>query len=202
MNHASAAVEVRVPPALLSARVAELGADITAAYRGTEPLLVTVLHGGAVFLADLVRAVRLPLMVDFLALSRYGSGRRARILKDLDLDITGRHVLLVEDIVDTGLTLAYLLQALAVRRPASLRVCTLLDRRVRRIAEVPLDFVGFEVGDEFLVGYGLDLDGHLRHVPAILAVRDLDAVRGAPEAAVRAALAALPATLRWPPPHS
>lgn len=182
-------VQVRIPPAILRGRVAEIGADITSAYRGTEPLLVSLLHGSAVFLADLVRHIPLPLAVDFLAISKYGDGGRARIVKDLDTDIRDRHVLIVEDVVDTGLRLAYLLQVLAMRSPASLRVCALLDRRVRRIAELPIDWVGFEVGDEFLVGYGLDLDGRLRHVPAVLAVTDPEALAAAPEATVAAALA-------------
>lgn len=182
-------LEVRIPPDLLRARVAELGADITDAYRGTQPLLLSRLHGSAVFLADLVREVPLALTVDFLAITRYEQGgRRARIVKDLDVDIRDRHVLIVEDIVDTGLRLGYLLQVLAMRSPASLRICAFLDRRVRRIAELPLDWVGFEVGDEYLVGYGLDLDGRLRHVPAVLAVHDRDAIAADPEGAVAAAL--------------
>lgn len=183
-------VDVRITPGELRNRVAEIGADIAAAYRGTEPLLVSLLHGSAVFLADLVRHVPLALSVDFLAISRYGDGEgRARIVKDLDADIRDRHVLIIEDIVDTGLRLGYLLQVLAMRSPASLRVCALLDRRVRRIAELPLDWVGFEVGDEYLVGYGLDLDGRLRHVPAVLAVHDREALAQDPEGTVAAALA-------------
>ncbi|HEX2029663.1 MAG TPA: hypoxanthine phosphoribosyltransferase [Nitriliruptorales bacterium] len=164
--------QVLIPPARLQARVAELAADIAAAYADTDPIFVTVLKGGTVFLADLVRHVGIPLEIDFLAITPYAAVGTARIVKDLDLDISGRHVLVVEDIVDTGLTLAYLLQVLASRAPASLRVCTLLDRAVRRIADLPLDWVGFEVGDEFLVGYGLDLDGWLRQLPAVLTVRD------------------------------
>lgn len=180
--------EVRLPADVLGERVDELAADIAAAYRGTAPVLVTVLRGGTVFLADLVRRLPLALEVDFLALSPYGSGRTARILKDLDRDVVGRHVLVVEDIVDTGLTLAYLLRTLSARHPASLRVCALLDRSVRRIADLPLDWVGFEVGDEFLVGYGLDLDERLRHLPAILAVADVDTLREDPEGHARTVL--------------
>ncbi len=181
-------VDVRVSPAALLERVAELAADITGAYADTEPLFVTVLRGGIFFLADLVRHVALPLEVDFLAISSYGQGGTARIVKDLEHDIRHRHVLVVEDIVDTGLTLAYLLQVLAARRPASLRVCTLLDRSVRRIAELPLDWVGFEVGDEFLVGYGLDLNERLRNAPALLAVHDRRALVADPEGIVARAL--------------
>lgn len=180
--------EVRIAPQLLSDRVAELAADITEVYAGTKPVLVTVLRGGTFFLADLVRAIPLPLEVDFLALSEYGEGGTARIVKDLDRDIGDRHVLVVEDIIDTGLTLAYLLQVLASRRPASLRVCTLLDRRVRRIAELPLDWVGFEVGDEYLVGYGLDLHQHLRNLPAVLAIHDRPTFQRDPQRYARTAL--------------
>lgn len=186
------AVEVRVAPDELHARVAEIGADLTRLYQGRDPVFVTVLRGGSVFLADLVRAVPIVCAVDFLSLGRYGVAGRKYLQKDLDLDVAGRHVVLVEDIVDTGLTLAYLLQVLAARGPASLRVCTLLDRTVRRIADVPLDWVGFEVGDEFLVGYGLDLDGRLRHVPAILAAPDPQSLRRDPEGLVRQALAGGP----------
>lgn len=185
-------VEVRVTPAELRDRVREIGTDLAALYAGHDPVLVTVLQGGAVFLADLVRATPIALSVDFLALSPYGTGVAQRIVKDLGTDLTGRHVVVVEDIVDTGLTLAYLLQVLAAREPASLRVCTLLDRAVRRIAEVPIDWIGFEVGDEFLVGYGLDLDGRLRHIPAILATHDRAALRADPEGTVRRALEQVP----------
>lgn len=181
-------VQVRVPPALLQDRVAELALDITRAYAGTNPLLVTVLKGGAFFLADLVRRIPLPLEVDFLSISAYGQGGTARIMKDLDQDVAGRHVLVVEDIVDTGLTLAYLLQVIAARSPASLRVCTLLDRCVRRITELPLDWVGFEVGDEFLVGYGLDADERLRNLDAILAVHDRAGLARDPEGQALAVL--------------
>jgi hypoxanthine phosphoribosyltransferase len=179
---------MRIPPSLLRERVEEIAADITQAYAGTSPVIVTVLRGGAIFLADLVRRIPLPLEIDFLAISPYGAGETVRVLKDLDRDITGRHVLIVEDIVDTGLTLTYLLQSLAARQPASLRVCTLLDRSVRRIAEIPIDWIGFEVGDEYLVGYGLDIEERLRHVPAILAVLDRDRVMEDPEGHAAAAL--------------
>ena len=122
---------------------------------------MSVLRGGVVFLADLVRAAAMPCRVDFMAISRFDASEDTgvvRIEKDLDLDLSGAHVLVVEDIVDTGLTLTYLLRVLAARGPASLRVCALLDKRARRIVDVPLSYVGFEVPDVFLVGYGLDLD--------------------------------------------
>jgi hypoxanthine phosphoribosyltransferase len=164
----------------LQARVAELGAELRADYEGVEPILVTVLRGGVVFLADLVRAAAMPCRVDFMAISRFDASEDTgvvRIEKDLELDLSGAHVLVVEDIVDTGLTLTYLLRVLATRGPASLRVCALLDRRARRIVDVPLSYVGFEVPDVFLVGYGLDLDERERGRRELLAVHDLEAVR-------------------------
>jgi hypoxanthine phosphoribosyltransferase len=164
----------------LQARVAALGRELRADYQGVEPILVTALRGGVVFLADLVRAAAMPCRVDFMALSRFDASEQTgvvRIVKDLDLDVSRAHVLVVEDIVDTGLTLTYLLRVLAARRPASLRVCALLDKRARRIVEVPLPYVGFEVPDVFLVGYGLDLDERERGRNEILAVADLAAVR-------------------------
>jgi hypoxanthine phosphoribosyltransferase len=135
------------------------------------------------FLADLVRAAAMPCKVDFMAISRFDASEATgvvRIVKDLDLDLSGAHVLVVEDVVDTGLTLTYLLRVLATRRPASLRVCALLDKRARRIVDVPLSYVGFEVPDVFVVGYGLDLDERERGRGEILAVDDLAAVRRDP----------------------
>ncbi|GBD11248.1 Hypoxanthine phosphoribosyltransferase [bacterium HR23] len=148
-------------------RVAELGRQISQDYKGKEPVLVGVLRGVFCFMADLMRAISLPVSVDFMAISYYGKGEGVRITKDLDLDIQGRDVLLVEDIVDTGMTLHFLLRYLESRGPASLKVCALLDKRVRRIADVPLHYVGFEVPDEFLVGYGLDYLEKYRNLPFI-----------------------------------
>jgi hypoxanthine phosphoribosyltransferase len=170
-------------PATVQARVAELGAELRADYRGVEPVLVSVLRGGVMFLADLVRAAAMPCKVDFMAISRFDASAETgvvRIVKDLDLDLSGAHVLVVEDVVDTGLTLTYLLRVLATRGPASLRVCALLDKRARRIVDVPLSYVGFEVPDVFAVGYGLDLDERERGRGEILAVDDLEAVRRDP----------------------
>ncbi len=167
----------------LRERVAELGAELRADYQGTEPILVSVLRGGVVFLADLVRAAAMPCLVDFMAISRFDASEDTgvvRIEKDLDLDLSGAHVLVVEDIVDTGLTLTYLLRVLAARGPVSLRVCALLDKRARRIVDVPLSYVGFEVPDVFLVGYGLDLDERERGRREVLAVDDQEAVRADP----------------------
>jgi len=178
-----AAVRLLVDGEAVRARVAELGAELRADYEGVEPILVSVLRGGVVFLADLVRAAAMPCLVDFMAISRFDASEDTgvvRIEKDLDLDLSGAHVLVVEDIVDTGLTLTYLLRVLATREPASLRVCALLDKRARRIVDVPLSYVGFEVPDVFLVGYGLDLDERERGRSELLAVDDLGAVRDDP----------------------
>ena len=177
------AVRLVIDRETLQRRVAELGVELRADYEGVEPILVSVLRGGVVFLADLVRAAAMPCQVDFMAISRFDASEDTgvvRIVKDLDLDLSGAHVLVVEDIVDTGLTLTYLLRVLAARGPASLRVCALLDKRARRIVDVPLSYVGFEVPDVFLVGYGLDLDERERGRGELLAVDDLEAVRADP----------------------
>ncbi len=142
----------------LRRRVKELGVQISKDYAGKSPVLIGVLKGVACFMADLMRQVSLPVAIDFMAISSYDSAdsNYVRILKDLDESIEGRDVILVEDIVDTGMTLNHLLTYLAARKPASLKVCTLLDKRVRRLVDVPLDYVGFEIPDEFVIGYGLD----------------------------------------------
>ncbi len=166
-------------------RTRELGRTITGDYEGREPVLISVLKGGTVFLADLIREIPLPLRVDFMSISSYGGAAesmgRVRILKDLDEDISGQHVIVVEDIVDTGLTLSYLLSVLESRGPASLEVCTLLDRSARRIAPLSLRYVGFDCPDVFVVGYGLDVAGRYRNLPDILAVEDQAAVAADPE---------------------
>ncbi len=160
-----------ITEAELRARVTALGAEIARDYRDLRPVLVGVLRGAFLFLADLARAIPVELETDFIGVSSYGSGTRAsgqvRITSDLDRVIQGRHVLLVEDIVDTGLTLAYLRRTLEARRPASLKVCTLLDKRARRVVEVALDYVGFAVEDVFVVGYGFDYDGLFRNLPHV-----------------------------------
>ena len=157
-------------------RVRELGGEITRAYSGRSPVLISVLKGGFVFLADLMRAIDLPLRVDFMSISRYGEGSEStgvvRVLKDLDQDIGGEDVLVVEDIIDTGLTLSYLLTTLWAREPRSIEVCTLLDKSVRRIAPLELPFVGFDCPDRFVVGYGLDVGERYRNIPCILEVPD------------------------------
>jgi len=152
----------------LQRRVRELGAEISRDYDGRTPILISVLKGSFIFLADLARAITVPVNLDFMAITRYGAGKRGgvvRIEKDLDLAITGREVLFVEDIVDTGLTLGYLVRNLQAREPAGLAVCTLLDRRVRRLANLPIRYTGFEVPDRFLVGYGLDHREIYRNLP-------------------------------------
>jgi hypoxanthine phosphoribosyltransferase len=152
-------------------RVAELGREISRAYAGDAPILVNVLKGGFIFLADLVRQLSVPCEMDFMVVSSYEdkleSSGVVRILSDLGLNLEGRHVLIVEDIVDTGLTLEYLRELLLARNPASLRIVTLLNKPDRRKVEVPLDWVGFDVPDEFVVGYGLDYAQRFRNLPYI-----------------------------------
>jgi hypoxanthine phosphoribosyltransferase len=147
--------------------------------------LISVLKGGSVFLADLMRAVALPLAIDYMSISRYGGATeslgRVRIVKDLDHDIGGRDVIVVEDIVDTGLTLSYLISVLESREPASVEVCALLDKSVRRIVPLELRYRGFDCPDVFVVGYGLDFEERYRNVPDILAVHDMDALRSDPD---------------------
>jgi hypoxanthine phosphoribosyltransferase len=157
-------------------RVAELGERISSDYADDPPILVNVLKGGVIFLADLIRAIPLPVEIDFMEVSSYGDGTSStgvvRILEDLSLSVTGRHVLLVEDIVDTGHTLQYIMDNLATRHPKSVKICTLLDRRGRRETEVPLDYVGFVVPNKFVVGYGLDLAQKYRNLPHIAVLDD------------------------------
>jgi hypoxanthine phosphoribosyltransferase len=157
----------------LASRARELGAQLTEDYRNKEPVLVGVLHGSLPFLSDLIRNVATPLEVDFLALSRFGEGGRVRIAMDTEISLQGRHVVLVEDIVDTGLTLSYVRRLLEARDVASLATVTLIDKAPRRIVEVPLEYRGFEVGDEFLLGYGLDWEGKYRNLRSIWVVLDL-----------------------------
>jgi hypoxanthine phosphoribosyltransferase len=167
-------------------RVEELGRTIAGDYVGREPVLITVLKGGAVFLADLMRALPLSLETHFMAISRYGDAEeslgRVQILLDVDVDLAGRDVILVEDIVDTGLTLRYLLGVLRARGPATVEVCTLLDKAVRRIVPITPRYAGFECPDRFVVGYGLDFRERYRNLPDILQVDDLDALESDPRA--------------------
>jgi hypoxanthine phosphoribosyltransferase len=152
-------------------RTHELGAQIAADYAGRELSLICVLKGGVVFLADLIRSISTPLRIDFMATSSYGAATQSsgvvRILKDLDMTIEGRNVLIVEDIIDTGHTLSYLVRILHERRPASLCICTLLSKPSRREIEMPIDYVGFDIPNEFVVGYGLDYNERYRNLPYI-----------------------------------
>jgi len=152
-------------------RVQELGAQISRDYAGLNPLLVGVLKGVVFFMSDLLRTITVPVRVDYMAISRYASQPAVkgsvRLIKDLEESVEGQHVLFVEDVIDTGLTLGYLLRVLRARGPASLQVCTLFDRPQRRIAEIPLRYVGFTLPDRFVVGYGLDYREAYRHLPYV-----------------------------------
>ena len=169
-----------VAAATLPGRVAELGAEIAADYAGREPLLLGVLKGAVPFTADLSRHLPPGIDIDFLGLTRFGDRGRVGIAVDSGTSLAGRDVIVVEDIVDTGLTLSYLLGLLETREPASLETVALVDKVQRRIVDVPLRYRGFEVGDEFLVGYGLDWEGRFRNTNELWAVLDLAAMRDDP----------------------
>jgi hypoxanthine phosphoribosyltransferase len=158
----------------IQAKVRELGERITRDYREEKLLLVGILRGAVVFLSDLMRHLELPCEIDFMDISSYGTGTQTsgvvRILKDLEEDITGRHVLIIEDIIDTGLTLSYLRRMLLQRGPASLEICALLSKPSRRQVDLSVKYLGFEVPDEFVVGYGLDFAGAYRNLPDIHAL--------------------------------
>ncbi len=166
-----AGIEMLFPEPLLAGRVKELAAQINHDYSGEQVILVTVLRGGFVFLADLMRQLEIECSIDFLAISAYASADGAvgavRVVKDLDDPIADQNVLIVEDIVDTGLTLNYLVKNLMARKPKSLKICTLLDRPTRRIPALELEYVGFDISDHFVVGYGLDFKGLYRNLPYI-----------------------------------
>jgi hypoxanthine phosphoribosyltransferase len=167
----------------LQQRVVELGQAISADYRGKDLVLVCVLKGGTAFLTDLMRQLTIPHEIDFMAISSYGGQRTessgvVRIMMDLHANIAGRDVLLVEDIVDSGRTMDYLLRMLAAREPASLRVCTLLNKPSRRVVDVPLDYVGFDIPDEFVLGYGLDFDEKYRNLVYVGVLRRTERAQG------------------------
>ena len=169
--------EVLIEADAIQRRVTELARQITADYRDLTPLLVCVLKGGIVFLVDLVKQIDIPHAIDFMAVSSYGAGMRettgvVRIIMDLEQNIEGRHVLLVEDIVDSGRTLHYLHSVLSARSPASLRICTLLNKHERREVDVMLDYVGFDIPNKFVFGYGLDLDELFRNLPFVGVLKD------------------------------
>lgn len=156
----------------LQAKVAELGAAISRDYAGKDLLLVSILKGSVVFMADLMRAITIPCAIDFMVVSSYGGANTSstglvKIVKDLDQDLTGKDVLIVEDILDTGITLSHLVPMLEMRRPNSVRLCTILSKPSRRQADIEPDYLGFEVPDEFVVGYGLDYDEKYRNLPYI-----------------------------------
>jgi hypoxanthine phosphoribosyltransferase len=173
-------VEEVVTQAAIQERVDELGTQLSADYAGRDPILLGVLNGAVPFLADLSRRLDPKIEVDFLSLNRFGSEGRVGIRMDTATSISGRDVLIVEDIVDTGLTLSYLLGLLKTREPASIATVTLIDKTTRRIVEVDLDYRGFEVGDEFLLGYGLDWNGRFRNLKSLWAVLDLAAFQTDP----------------------
>jgi hypoxanthine phosphoribosyltransferase len=160
----------------LAARIRELGAEISADYAGRELFLVGVLKGAVFFVADLMRELEVHCAIDFMAVASYGSSTDSsgvvRILKDLDVSIEGRDVLIVEDIVDSGLTLSYLLRTLRAREPATLEVCTLLQKPERRKVDLPIRYVGFDIPNEFAIGYGLDLDERYRNLPYVAALSE------------------------------
>ena len=171
-------LEVLIPAEKIQNRIRELGAEIARDYSDRNPLLIGVLKGAFLFLSDLMRAADIPLNVEFMAISSYGAEMRSsgevRILKDLDVAIEGRDILVVEDIVDTGLTLSYLLANLKSRGPASVKLAALLDKYERREKEVTIDYLGFKIPDKFVVGYGLDFAERYRNLPFIAVLKNPD----------------------------
>ena len=164
--------EILIEADVLQKRVKELGAEISRDYAQTELLLICILRGGVPFMVDLSRHITVPHMMDFMAVSSYGAGRRessgsARVTLDLQTDIRDKNVLLVEDIVDSGHTIASVLQMLETRHPKSLKICTLLDKPERREAHVPIHYLGFTIPNKFVFGYGLDLDEYFRNLPFV-----------------------------------
>jgi hypoxanthine phosphoribosyltransferase len=168
--------EVLIDADALRARIGELGEEISSYYAGQDLLLIGVLKGAVFFMADLMRHLSVPCEVDFMAISSYGaqtdSSGVVRILKDLDINIEGRNVLVVEDIIDSGLTLSYLMRNLESREPASLEVCALLTKPARREIEVPVRWIGFEIPNRFVIGYGLDFAERYRNLPYVGVLSD------------------------------
>jgi hypoxanthine phosphoribosyltransferase len=171
-----AVTDVLIEPAVLQNRIAELGEEISGDYGGRDLLLVGVLKGAVFFMADLMRHLTIPCEIDFMAISSYGdstdSSGVVRILKDLDINIEGRHVLVIEDIIDSGLTLSYLVRNLESREPASLEVCALLTKPDRREIEVDVRYTGFEIPNRFVIGYGLDFAERYRNLPFVGVLHD------------------------------
>lgn len=175
VHHQEFLKEILIDHTTLRKRIAELGAQISKDYAGQDLLLVCILRGGVMFLTDLMRSITIPHQIDFMAVSSYGVGARqstghVRINFDLKTDIYNRNVLLVEDIIDSGYTLKTVIELLQTRHPASLKICTLLDKVERREVQIPIDYFGFQIPDEFVFGYGLDIDEYYRELPFIAAV--------------------------------
>jgi hypoxanthine phosphoribosyltransferase len=167
--------EILIDERSLRTRIAELGAEISRDYQGADLLLICILRGGLVFMVDLMRQITAPHQIDFMAVSSYGSGARqsggsVRLTLDLKTDIRGKDVLLIEDIVDSGNTIAYVLEFLQTRQPRSLKVCTMLDKPERRETPVPIHYCGFTIPNKFVFGYGLDLDEYYRNLPFVAVV--------------------------------
>jgi len=167
--------EILISQEALDARVRELGQEISEKYKGKELLMIGVLKGANVFMSDLMRAVSVPIQIDFIAASSYGSSTESsgvvRIVKDLDYSIEGKHVMIVEDIIDTGLTLKYLYDNFSARKPASLSIISLLDKPERRKADIKVDYTGFVIPDEFIVGYGIDYAEKYRNLPFVATLK-------------------------------
>jgi len=170
--------KVLIDEETIAKRVAEMGAEITRDYQEKELVVICILRGGVIFMSDLVKQIKLPLYMDFMAVSSYGMSTKSsgvvRILKDLNEDIEGKDVLIVEDIVDTGLTLHYLVDYIKSRNPRSVKVCCFLDKPSRRKVEVKVDYVGFEIPDKFVVGYGLDYAQKYRNLPYVSVLEEED----------------------------
>ncbi len=168
--------EILLSRETIDRRVAEMGRQITEEYTGRDLVVVGVLTGSVLFLADLIRHISLPMELDFVAMSSYGTATRSsgevRLIKDLGHPVQGKHVLVAEDIIDTGITLRYLLETIYARQPASVSTCVLLDKPSRRVVEVPVQYRGFEIEDRFVVGYGLDYAGRYRNLPYIGIMKD------------------------------
>ncbi len=162
--------EILISEDELKEKICKIGTNISRDYKGLNPVFITVLRGSIIFVCDLIREVNIPISLDFLSVSSYSGQSHTgvvRIIKDLDENIENKNVILIEDIIDTGLTLNYIVNMLQERKPASIKVCALLDKKVRRIIEVPIDYKGFEIPDEFVVGYGMDYNQKYRNLPFV-----------------------------------
>jgi hypoxanthine phosphoribosyltransferase len=169
---------VIIPKKEIDKKVVELATKLRKDYRGKNPLLIGILKGSFVFMSDLVRAMNIPVEIDFVRLASYGAGTdtsgKIKLIKDVETPVKNRHVLVVEDIVDRGLTVRFLLDYLSFRKPASLKLCTLFDKPSRRVMDVPIDYLGFTVPDAFVVGYGLDLNEKFRYLPDLCILEERD----------------------------